>query len=158
MEIPAITDTTFQWESHHKLGNLSPRYPLTSGCMVDLGDVTLSRVFGKDTYDILCIFTTKHCVYMFHYLLKDLMLVWRNGNINRTVSMLVYCVLHASILCTGAQWYEQFLQVGRLDWASILLGLRLSSEHLGVFSLQRAFCSLSFSKISLMGPVLDLVD
>ena len=25
--------------------------------------------------------------------------------------------------CDGAQWYKQFLQVGRLDWSLILLGL-----------------------------------
>ena len=47
------------------------------------------------------------------------MLVWRKGNINRTVSVLQYCVL--------LQWYEQFLQVGRLYWALILLGLAVSS-------------------------------
>ena len=28
----------------------------------------------------------------------------------------------------GEQWYEQFLQVGRLDWALILLGLALSES------------------------------
>jgi len=33
----------------------------------------------------------------------------------------------------GAQWYEQFFQVGRLDRALILLGL--SSKHLCMFGL-----------------------
>jgi len=38
----------------------------------------------------------------------------------------------------GAQKYEQFLQVGRLFWALILLGLALSSERLCVFGLHGA--------------------
>jgi len=35
----------------------------------------------------------------------------------------------------GAQWYEQFIQVGRLDRALIMLGLSLSSKRLCVFGL-----------------------
>jgi len=38
----------------------------------------------------------------------------------------------------GAQRYEQFLQVGRLCQALILLGLALSSERLCVFGLHGA--------------------
>jgi len=38
----------------------------------------------------------------------------------------------------GAQRYDQFLQVGRLYWALILLGLALTSEHLCVFDLHGA--------------------
>jgi len=37
-----------------------------------------------------------------------------------------------------AQRYKQFLQVDRLYRALILLGLALSSEHVGVFSLHDA--------------------
>ena len=50
----------------------------------------------------------------------DMMLVWSKGNINRTVSVLQYYVP-----LNSAQWYEQFLQVGQLVWALILLGLAL---------------------------------
>ena len=50
------------------------------------------------------------------------MLVWRKGNINRTVSVMQYCVL---LLLYGAQWYKQFLQVGRLDPAVISHDLAL---------------------------------
>ena len=59
------------------------------------------------------------------------MLVWRKGSrpINKTVSVLQYF---------GAQWYEQFLQEGRLDRALILLRLALSSEHLCIFGLHGA--------------------
>jgi len=45
------------------------------------------------------------------------MLVWRNGN-----SLLCYSIVH---YYSGAQRYEQFLQVGRLYQALILLGLAL---------------------------------
>ena len=39
----------------------------------------------------------------------------------------------------GAQWYEQFLQVGRLYRALILLSLALlNSEHICVFGLHGA--------------------
>jgi len=72
----------------------------------------------------------------------------------------------------GAQWYEQFLQVGRLYLALILLGLALlSSERLCVFGLHGAIyiflkikknfayiLLFTFSKLSLVGLALDLVD
>ena len=63
----------------------------------------------------------------------------------------------------GAQWYEQFLQVGRLYRALILLGLALlSSERLCIFSLHNetfllTSFSLPFSELSLMGLALDVV-
>ena len=47
----------------------------------------------------------------------------------------------------GAQRYEQFLQVGRLYQALILLGLALSSDRLCVFGLHDALsllCALPF--------------
>jgi len=49
------------------------------------------------------------------------MLVWRKENIEKKLSLrysIVYC-------WNGAQRYEQFLQVGRLYQALILLGLAL---------------------------------
>ena len=67
----------------------------------------------------------------------------------------------------GAQRYEQFLQVGRLYWALVLLGLAPSSERLCVFGLHGAIYltkflltsfSLPFSELSLMGLALDVVD
>jgi len=72
----------------------------------------------------------------------------------------------------GAQWYEQFLQVGRLYLALILLGLALlSSERLCVFGLHGAIyiflkikkkfayiLLFTFSKLSLVGLAFDLVD
>jgi len=41
-----------------------------------------------------------------------------------------------SIACyyNGAQWYEQFLQVGRLYWALTLLGLALYLRNASVSS------------------------
>jgi len=62
------------------------------------------------------------------------MLVWRKGNIEKkpvSVHSIVYYY-------NGAQRYEQFLQVGRLYWALILLGLALFFEHLCVFGLHGA--------------------
>jgi len=50
----------------------------------------------------------------------------------------------------GIQRYEQFLQVGRLYWALILLGLPQ------FFCLH--FFSLPISELSLVGLALDLVD
>ena len=47
----------------------------------------------------------------------DVMLVWRKGNIEKTVSVLHYY--------NGAQRYEQFLQIGQLYRALILLSLAL---------------------------------
>ena len=71
----------------------------------------------------------------------------------------------------GPQRYEQFLQVGRLYRALILLGLALSSKRLCVFSLHGAQVlysiikfvlltsfSLHFNEVSLVGLVLDLID
>ena len=72
----------------------------------------------------------------------------------------------------GVQRYEQFLQVGQLHRALILLGLALlSSEHLCVFGLYGAIYiyihikkflltsfSLPFSELSLVGLAIDLVD
>ena len=69
----------------------------------------------------------------------------------------------------GAQSYEQFLQVGQLYRASILLGLALlSSERLCVFGFHGATYllkkflltsfSLPFSELSLVGLALDVVD
>jgi len=48
----------------------------------------------------------------------DVVLVWRKGNVKKTVS--------ATVLCTVImvhKMYKQFLQVGRLYWALILLTL-----------------------------------
>jgi len=52
-------------------------------------------------------------------------IVWRKGNINRTVYLLQYC-----LPCNHAQWHKQFLLVGQMDCALVLLNLALSSEHL----------------------------
>ena len=67
----------------------------------------------------------------------------------------------------GAQRYEQFLQVGRLYRALILLGLAVSSKRLCLqssgcyidinFFLLTSF-SLPLSELSLVGLALDLVD
>jgi len=56
----------------------------------------------------------------------DVILVWRKGAIN-----IVY-------YNNGAQRYEQFLQVGRLYRALILLHLALFSKRLCVFGLNGA--------------------
>ena len=65
----------------------------------------------------------------------------------------------------GAQRYEQFLLVGQLYRALILLGLALSSERLCVFGLRDAIYVLiflltslyiPFSELSLVGLAFDL--
>ena len=51
------------------------------------------------------------------------MLVWRKGNIKKTVSeSLCYSIVYCY---NGGQWCEQFLQVGLLYWALKLLVLAL---------------------------------
>ena len=68
------------------------------------------------------------------------MLVWRKGNIEKNclcLNSIAYCY-------NGAQRYEQFLQVGRLYWALILLGLALcllsASVSLIFMVLYNIFC------------------
>jgi len=61
----------------------------------------------------------------------------------------------------GTQWYEQFLQVGRLYWAFILLGLALyhpsvsvSSKFVVLYIRSNFFVtsfSLHFSELSIVG-------
>jgi len=51
------------------------------------------------------------------------------GNIKKTISVLEYCVLNS-----GAQRYEQFLQVGQQCRALILLGLALYHPSTSVSS------------------------
>jgi len=54
------------------------------------------------------------------------------------IQYLLLCEINlfsAVYFCNGAQRYEQFLQIGWLYRALILIGLALSSEHLCVFSL-----------------------
>jgi len=60
---------------------------------------------------------------------------WSGGSGILTELSLCY-----SIVChyNGTRWYEQFLQVGWLVWALILLGLALSSECLCIFGLYGA--------------------
>ena len=87
-------------------------------------------------------------------------IVWRKGNINRTVYLLQYC-----LPCNHAQWHKQFLLVGQMDCALVLLNLALSSEHLCIFRSSRCHIhdkftsfSLPFSELSLVGLATDLVD
>ena len=92
----------------------------------------------------------------------DVMFVWRKGNINKNC----LCVV-CTIIMTSAQRYEQFLQVGQLYRALILLGLALFQAPLCLhsswcyidikFFLLTSF-SLPFSELSVVGLVLDLVD
>ena len=74
---------------------------------------------------------------------------------------------YTSVYCyNGAQRCDQFLQVGQLYRALILLGLALSCECLCVFGLHGAIYyyfllrsfSLPFSELSLVGLALDVVD
>jgi len=65
----------------------------------------------------------------------------------------------------GAQWYEQFLQVGRLYRALILFGLALCLSSASVSSGFVVLCTfllaslcLPFSELSLVGLALDVVD
>ena len=74
----------------------------------------------------------------------------------------------STVLCTiiFAQRYEQFLQVGRLYQALILLGLALCLPSACVSSvfiyrlkfILLTFFSLPFSELNLVGLALDLVD
>ena len=70
----------------------------------------------------LCIVFTFLMALCLAYLLtvhstSDVMLVWRNGNIEKKNSLCYNVVCYYN----GAQRYEQFLQVGRLYQALILL-------------------------------------
>jgi len=58
------------------------------------------------------------------------MLVWRKGNINKK-NCLCYSIVY---YYNGAQRYEQFLQVGQLYQALILLGLALCLPNASVSS------------------------
>ena len=79
----------------------------------------------------------------------DEMLVWRKGNINKNC----LCV---TVLCTR---YEQFLQVGQLYRALILIGLALCLPSACVFGLNGVTSfSLPFSELTLVELALDLVD
>jgi len=88
----------------------------------------------------------------------DVILLWRKRNIEKKLSLCYSIVYHYN----GAQWYEQFLQVGfDLAWFS-----SLSSERFCIFDLHGAIMvvflvtsfSLPFSELSLVGLALDLVD
>ena len=94
------------------------------------------------------------------------MLVWKKGNINKNLSLCYSSVYYYN----GAERYEQFLQVGRLYRALILLGSALFQAPL---CLQSSWCyivlyryyffayisfSLFFSELSVVGLALDLVD
>jgi len=68
-----------------------------------------------------------------------------------------------------AQWYEQFLQVSRLDRPLILLGLALclpsisvSSVFMVLYVYLKEFCvmyfALHFGEMSLVGLAVGLVD
>jgi len=90
------------------------------------------------------------------------MLVWRKGNINK--NCLCYSIVY---YYNGAQRYEQFLQVDRLYWALILLGLALCLTSASVSSVFMVlyryfflltFFSLPFNELCLVGLTLDLID
>ena len=62
-----------------------------------------------------------------------------------------------------AQWYDEFLQVGRLYRALILLGIALYHPNASVSSIFNFLViptsfSLPFSELSLVGLALDVVD
>jgi len=61
--------------------------------------------------------------------------------------------------CDGAQWYEKFLQVSRMDLALNLLGLGLSCKCLCIFILHGWYIwfflhSLPLDELSLVGLAL----
>jgi len=86
------------------------------------------------------------------------------------INLLTYLILTELSLCysimyyyNGAQCYEQFLQVGLLDQASILLDYSsLAFKHRCIFMLLyilNFFVKLfTFTKLRLEGLFLDLVD
>ena len=75
------------------------------------------------------------------YLATSEMWCWSGGRrILRKLSLCCSIVCY----CYGAQSYEQFLQVGWLYQALILLGLALSSERLCIFSLHGAIYIVIF--------------
>ena len=91
-----------------------------------------------------------------HGRIWDVMLVWRKGNIKKTVSVTALCA-------NGAQRYEQFLQVGRLYRVLILLALALylpsasiSSVFMVLYYIVTKFWLhpfLTFSGLSLHGGI-----
>jgi len=87
------------------------------------------------------------------------MLVWSKRDINRTVSVVLCSIIMVH------SWYKQFLQVGRLDRALILLALALylpSASVSSVFMVQCiyfnffiTFFILPFSELSVVGLLVD---
>jgi len=105
-----------------------------------------------------------HTTYVLFKRMKSLLLVWRKGNIKKTVSVLQYCEPY---YYNDAQRCEQFLQVGWLYRALILLGLALYLPSASVSSvfmvLYRYYFlltsfSLPFSELSLARLDTDVVD
>jgi len=66
---------------------------------------------------------------------SEMMLVRRKGNIEKKLSLCCSIVYYYN----GAQRYEQFLQVGRLYWALIVLGLALCLPSASVSSVFMVF-------------------
>jgi len=84
------------------------------------------------------------------------------GTINQSINQKRIKVTKVTNV-TERPLYEQFLQVGRLQWALILLGLALlSSEYGAPLYIHSKFFWLhlfsTFSELSLVGLALDLVD
>jgi len=89
------------------------------------GSVFMQRLFRKYTVALQIPLTSLGLTW-------TVILVWKKGNINRTVSVLQYCVAFQQ--CTLHNHNEQFFQVGLLDRALISLGLALSPPSTAVSS------------------------
>jgi len=74
-------------------------------------------------------------------LIWTMTLVWSKGNINRTVSVLQYCVAFQQCILHN---HEQFFQVGVLNRSLISLGLALSPPSTSVSSDFMVLCKCFF--------------
>ena len=104
---------------------------------------------------------TEHCQASWaleqHHIL-DVTLIYQQKRLPLCYSI----VLH----CNAMQWYGQFLQIDRRNWALILLGLALYLPNNCVSGLHGALCIyifvqlllIPFTELSMVELALDLVD
>ena len=126
-------------------------------CSVNTYSVaSLSGLKTNFTSRVLSVFLAPHCLHLATFE----MWCWSGGRWILTQLSLCYSIVY---YYNGAQRYEQFLQVGWLDWALILLGLVLClcifGLHGAVYILKNVdtFFPLLFSEQSLVWLTRDLL-
>ena len=88
----------------------------------------------------------------YRYLATSEMWCWSGGRGILTELSLCYSIVY---YYTGPQWYEQFVQVGRLGWALILLRLALPTSLAIRHVRQHSYCFSNFFGYFLAVAVLE---